>query len=83
MANGLVGEQHIANLIRSMQALERRIKTLENRVNAFSLTSGTGTPQGAVTANVGAMYQRTDGGGATTLYVKESGANTNTGWVAK
>jgi hypothetical protein len=45
-------------------------------------TSGTGSPEGVVTANVGSLYTRTDGGASTTLYVKESGAG-NTGWVAK
>lgn len=45
-------------------------------------TSGTGTPEGAVTAPAGSMFTRTDGGAATTLYVKETGAG-NTGWVAK
>jgi len=47
------------------------------------ITQGTGTPNGAVTASVGALFLRLDGGAATTLYVKESGTNTNTGWVAK
>lgn len=45
-------------------------------------TSGSGTPEGVVTAPVGSMFTRTDGGAGTTLYVKESGAG-NTGWVAK
>lgn len=45
-------------------------------------TSGSGTPEGVVTAPVGSLYTRTDGGATTTLYVKESGAG-NTGWVAK
>lgn len=45
-------------------------------------TSGAGTPEGAITAPVGSLYTRTDGGANTTLYVKESGAG-NTGWVAK
>ena len=45
-------------------------------------TSGTGSPEGAVTAPVGSLFTRTDGGAGTTLYVKESGAG-NTGWVAK
>ena len=44
--------------------------------------SGVGTPEGVVTANVGAVYTRTDGGASTTLYIKESGSS-NTGWVAK
>jgi hypothetical protein len=44
-------------------------------------SSGSGTPEGSVTAPVGSVYRRTDGGTATTLYVKESGAG-NTGWAA-
>jgi len=46
------------------------------------LLTGTGTPEAAVVAAVGALFLRTDGGASTTLYVKESGAG-NTGWVAK
>lgn len=45
------------------------------------LASGSGTPEGAVTAPVGSLFQRTDGGASTTLYVKESGSG-NTGWRA-
>jgi hypothetical protein len=45
-------------------------------------TSGTGSPESVLTAIVGSMYTRTDGGSGTTLYVKESGAG-STGWVAK
>jgi hypothetical protein len=45
-------------------------------------TSGSGSPEGAVTAPVGSLYTRTDGGANTTLYIKESGSG-NTGWVAK
>jgi len=43
---------------------------------------GSGTPEGSVTAPVGAVYHRTDGGAGTSFYVKESGTG-NTGWVAK
>lgn len=46
------------------------------------LAWGNGTPEGAVTAGVGSMYLRLDGGAGTVLYVKESGTG-NTGWVAK
>jgi hypothetical protein len=44
--------------------------------------TGAGSPEGVVTASVGSLYTRTDGGANTTLYVKESGTG-NTGWVAK
>jgi hypothetical protein len=43
---------------------------------------GANTPEGAVTAAIGSIFFRTNGGANTTLYVKESGAG-NTGWVAK
>lgn len=45
-------------------------------------TTGAGSPEGSLTAVVGSMYTRTDGGSSTTLYIKESGTG-NTGWVAK
>ena len=44
-------------------------------------TSGTGSPEGAVTANIGSLYSQTDGGTDTTFWRKESGTG-NTGWVA-
>lgn len=44
--------------------------------------TGTGSPETVLTAPVGSLYTRTDGGANTTLYVKESGTG-NTGWVAK
>lgn len=40
---------------------------------------GTGSPEGVVTAPVGALYRRTDGGAGTTIYAKESGSG-STGW---
>jgi len=52
-----------------------------NSAPAF-VFSGTGTPEGAVTAVIGSLYLRTDGGAGTSHYVKESGSG-NTGWVAK
>ena len=44
--------------------------------------SGYGTPESSVTAQIGSIYLRTDGGVSTSFYVKESGDG-NTGWVAK
>ena len=45
-----------------------------------NVRSGSGAPESAVTGIVGDLWQRTDGGAGTTLYVKESGTG-NTGWV--
>lgn len=43
---------------------------------------GYGTPESVITAGVGALYLRLDGGATTTLYVKTSGTGA-TGWTAK
>lgn len=45
-------------------------------------TSGSGSPEGVVTAPVGSLYSRSDGGALTSLYVKQSGSG-NTGWAGK
>lgn len=45
-------------------------------------TSGAGSPEGVVTAPVGSLYSRSDGGVLTSLYVKQSGSG-NTGWAGK
>jgi hypothetical protein len=46
------------------------------------LYQGSGSPETVVSAVVGSTYLRTDGGAATSLYVKESGTG-NTGWIGK
>lgn len=45
-------------------------------------SSGSGSPEGVITAPVGSSYSRTDGGAGTSFYIKESGSG-NTGWAAK
>ena len=52
------------------------------RIKLSGIRRGAGPPEGAVAADVGALYMRSDGGAGTCLYVKETGAG-NTGWVAK
>ena len=51
-------------------------------IGTANIVSGSGSPEGVVTAPVGSLYLRLDGGTSTTLYVKETGTG-NTGWVAK
>ena len=46
-------------------------------------SSAAGSPEGVVVGSSGDLYTNTTGGAGTTLYVKESGVSTNTGWVAK
>ena len=47
------------------------------------ILSSTGSPNGAIIASPGSLYLNTSGGAGTTLYIKESGVGTNTGWVGK
>lgn len=62
----------------SLGSLETLVRQLQGR-----LLSGTGSPENVVSARVGTLYTREDGGAGTTLYVKESGGSGNTGWTAK
>lgn len=50
--------------------------------NTLLIASGVGTPEGSVTAPVGSIYLRTNGGANTSFYVKETGTG-STGWVGK
>jgi hypothetical protein len=51
------------------------------KIVADNIKTGSGTPEGALSGNVGDIYQRNDGGIGTTLYVKSNGSGT-TGWQA-
>ena len=46
----------------------------------IGLITGTGAPNGTTTAEVGALFLRSDGGQGTALNYKESGSG-NTGWI--
>ena len=47
----------------------------------ISITSGSGSPEGAVTAPAGSIFSRTDGGDGSTVYIKQSGTG-SAGWSA-
>jgi len=65
------------------EELEKIVAVIANHDEALDFVRiGAATPEAAVTAPVGTLYVRTDGGTNTTLYVKEAGTG-NTGWVAK
>lgn len=54
-----------------------------NDSNYSSFYSGAGSPEGKVTAPLGSLYLRVDGGTNSTLYIKEGGGSTSTGWSSK
>jgi hypothetical protein len=67
----------------SMPKSDREFQHWCRQSHDMGVLSGEGTPENAVTARIGTLYRRLDGGAGTSLYVKESGDNTDTGWVAK
>jgi len=56
------------------------LEHVQNRINMSYV--GLGSPEGEISAPVGSIYHRLNGGAGTSFYVKESGTG-NTGWVAK
>jgi hypothetical protein len=71
------GELPVRN-VRSFPDVQQDLQAIAGRLPF----SGKGSPEGNVVAPVGRLYTRTDGGAATTLYVKESGSGA-VGWIAK
>jgi hypothetical protein len=65
-----------SSALTSVQAGSPSFKVFEDGV-----LTGAGTPEGVVTAAVGALFKRTDGAAGTVLYAKETGSG-NTGWRA-
>jgi len=58
--------------------------TAKNRITVTSRKlrgRGTGTPEAVEQAEIGSTWQRTDGGAATSFYIKETGTG-DTGWRA-
>lgn len=49
------------------------------QLNGVTIFTGNGSPEGVITANIGSMFLRLNGGSGSTLYVKESGTG-STGW---
>lgn len=65
--------------VKDVADLKQQVFTQVN----LPIQSGKGAPSGRIAAPVGSLYLRLDGGTSTTLYVKESGGDTTSGWVPK
>lgn len=78
------GAKEVVDLVGKTQSGKVAVFATDGTVmeSVTKFQSGTGSPESVVTAPVGSIYTRTDGGAGTTLYVKETGTG-NTGWVAK
>ena len=66
-----------AQLIKSFKDAQLNFEVL-----AGLIFYGNGSPEGRISAKVGATYHRLDGGAGTSFYVKQSGTGP-TGWAAK
>ena len=55
----------------------------EEELNFPRFNSGTGSPNGVLVGNPGDVYVNVSGGAGQTLWIKESGVGTDTGWVPK
>jgi hypothetical protein len=73
----------VQQLIVSLYDFLRRVVGSVNSLDDARVLRGIGSPEGVVVAKIGRLYVNASGGAGTTLYVKESGDMTNTGWVAK
>ena len=51
--------------------------------STIQMSTGNGSPNNSVTGSPGDLYLNIAGGAGTTLWVKETGSNNNTGWVGK
>ena len=58
-----------------------RLRLLTDALLSLIL-SGEGSPEGVVTASPSALYQQTDGVVGAQLWQKQTGTDTDTGWVA-
>ena len=65
-----------------MNIVQTRDTPVDVQLTGAKIYSGSGTPEGVITAIVGSLFLRLDGGAVTTLYVKTTGIG-NTGWTAK
>ena len=77
--DNLVTDRGISELNRLLKNLAQSSVGDGEFVRVFD---GYGSPEDVVSAGVGSLYLRKDGGANTTLYVKESGTG-GAGWVAK
>lgn len=69
-----------------LSELNRMLRTLHENIagdgDLRRVFSGVGSPEGVVSAGIGSIYMRTDGGASTSIYVKESGTDAS-GWIPK
>ena len=56
------------------------IESITRQVNSNTILSGSGSPEGVITAEPKALYMDTAGSSGSIMYIKQTGAG-NTGWI--
>jgi len=82
-SGGLAFLQGITNALNGTQGV---VASGVNQITlgiGIKVSAGTGSPSGIVSGNPGDLYLNIAGGSGSTLFVKESGANTTSGWIGK
>lgn len=64
------------------QMLQTLFENVPGDGQTVRIYKGYGSPLNVISAGIGSIYQRLDGGAVTSIYIKESGTGA-TGWVAK
>lgn len=77
-AEKISGREGINEINRMLKELYENVPGDGQSVKIFK---GYGSPENVVSASIGSIYQRLDGGANTTIYAKESGTGA-TGWSA-
>lgn len=81
--SAIFGVNYTQNIVRgALSPSSSVIRTRSLPVGDVGFAWGNGSPEGVVSAPVGTLYMRRDGGSGTVFYVKEGGGTGNTGWVA-
>lgn len=65
---------------RPVDRVAEYLETVNRQVNESTMLSGSGSPEGVITANPKVLYMDTAGTSGNILYVKKSGVG-NTGWI--
>lgn len=68
---------------RATKTFQQWVSAMQSALALLPTFRGSGDPNGVVTASPPSLYFNNAGGANVTIYVKESGMGTNTGWVAK
>lgn len=63
--------------------VNRELQKIELLFKKIPIFIGEGNPENEIAANIGTLFINEEGGATTTLYVKETGEGTKSGWVAK